>query len=298
MTRGTISWLLSAALLLGATAGIAQSLPCNSVSPEVREYVRKRGACRDAKPAPRPRASTRPKSSISDSPTSEPRKLFVPDVIGRSYADAARALANFKVERIEAASAAPTGAVLAQNPAPATPAGPGSTVILQVSDGSLAPAAGTNPLAAPVTAAAAVSTTAPATDPAPASTTAQMPPQEPAVPSEAHGQFPTTLSAKVALIFGAGLLLGLLSGALLTRERLLRRQLAVSEYATPPAPPHRRQPVDQQPDESDPGGVSETGVNSEIRFAARFVPVETTIVLTPFPGADEVSIDSSSDHRA
>lgn len=291
--RGRISWLLSAALLLGAAAATAQSLPCTSVSPEVREYVRKRGACRDTKTAPGPRASAQSRSSLSDRPTSAPQKFFVPDVIGRSYANAVGALANFKVERIEAAGAAPTGEVLAQDPAPATLGRPGSTVILQVSDGSLATAASTNPAPAPVTAAAASSTTAPATDLASASTAAPMLPQEPAVPSGARGQFSTALSANAALIFGAGVLLGLLSGALLMRGRLLRRQLAVGEYAPPPTIPQH-----QQPAVADAGRPSEPGASSEIRFAARLVAAETTIAMAPFPGADEVSIDYSSDHHA
>ena len=358
MTRGRISWLLSAALLLGATAATAATLPCTSVSPEAREYVRSRGACRDPKPVPRPRASTQAKSSVSQSPTSAPEKLVVPDVIGRSYADAARALANFNVERVELANAAPTGEVLAQEPAPATPGHPGSTVILQVSDGSIVTAASTNPVTPAVTAAAASSTTAPATDLAPASTAAPTPPQEPAVPPGAGGQFPAALSANAALIFGAGVLLGLLSGALLMRGRLLRRQPAFGEYAAPPTLRQRQQPVDQQPvtqqpvtqqpvdqqpvtqqpvarqpvdqqrrslssrllssrstqqpvdqqpvvqqpadqqpvaqqsadqqpaDQqpagSDAGGVSEPCAPSGIRFAARFVSAETTIVLAPF----------------
>ena len=213
-------------------------------------------------------------------------------MIGRSLADAARALAEFKVERVEEANAAPAGEVLAQEPAPATLGRPGSTVILQVSDGSLAGAASTNPVTAPVTAAAAPSARAPA------STAAPLPPQEPIVPPGARGQFPTVFSAVAALIFGVGALLGLLSGALLMRQRLLRRQPAVGEYAPPPTLPQRQQLVDQRPAESDTGGVSKTGASSEIQFAARFVPVETTIVLAPFPGADELSIGHSSDHHA
>jgi hypothetical protein len=145
-----------------------------------------------------------------------------------------------------------------------------------------------------------------------------MPPQEPAVPPGARGQFPTALSANAALIFGAGVLLGLLSGALLMRERLLRRQVAVGEYVPTPTLPQRQQPVAQQPVaqqvvdqqalgqqpvaqqavELEAGGVSQTGATPEIRFAARLVPGETTIVLAPSPGADEVSIEHSSDHHA
>jgi hypothetical protein len=85
-------------------------------------------------------------------PTSAQQNGLVPDVIGRSFKEAARTLAKFKVERIETASAAPAGEVLAQEPAPAALSRPGSTVILQVSDGSLAVATNKNPVMAPATA--------------------------------------------------------------------------------------------------------------------------------------------------
>lgn len=295
--RDRFSWLLSAALLLGATAATAQPLPCTSVSPEAREYVRSRGACRDPKPAPRPRVSKKPKSSVSESPASARQTHSVPDVIGRSYADAARALANFKVERIDAPGAAPTGEVLAQDPAPGRP---GSTVILRVSDGSLATAASAHPVTAPVTAAAASSTTAAPADLPPAALAARMPPQEPTALPEARGQFSTALSANAALIFGAGALLGLLSGALLMRERMRRHQPAVDDYVRPPTLPQVQKPIDPQPlgprpAESDGVGVSEHGAPSEIRFAARIIPVETTIAFAPFPDGDEVSVDG--EHR-
>jgi hypothetical protein len=298
MKRGRISCLVSAALLLGATAATAQPLPCASVSPDVREYVRNRGACRDAKTAPRARASTQSKSSASGSPTSAHQNQLLPHVIGRSFTDAARALARFKVERIETASAAPAGEVLAQEPAPAALGRPGSTVILQVSDGSLAGAASTNPVTAPATAAAASSAPAPATSLAPASTTFPLPPQEPIDPPRARSQFPTAFLAIAAIIFGAGLSLGLLSGALLMRQRLLRAQLAVGEHAPAPTLPEPQQPVDQRPAESDACGLSETGGPSEIRFAARLVPAATTIVLAPLPDADGISIEHSSDYHA
>jgi hypothetical protein len=298
MKRSRIQWLVSAALLLGATAATTQPLPCDSVSPEAREYVRNRGACSDAKPAPRPRASARSKSSASGSPASAQQNQLVPHVIGRSFTDAARALAKFKVERIETANAAPAGEVLAQEPAPAALGRPGSTVILQVSDGSLTGAASTNPVTAPATAAAASSAPAPATSLAPASTAVPLPPQEPIDPPGARGQFPTAFSAIAALIFGAGFSLGLLSGALLMRRRLLRGQLAVGENAPPPTLPQRQQPVDQRPAESDACDLSETGGSSEIRFAARLVPAATTIVLAPLPDADGISIEHSSDYHA
>ena len=302
MKRGRIPWLVSSALLLGASAAIAQPLPCASVSAEVREYVRNRGACSDAVAAPRPRSSKQSKSSASDA-TSAQKNGLVPDVIGRSFKDAARALAKFKVERIETASAAPAGEVLAQQPAPAAPSRLGSTVILQVSDGSLAVATSTNPVAAPASAAAAssaptpVTAAAPSSAPAPASTAVPLP-QEPIDPPGARGQFPTALSASAALIFGAGILLGLMSGALLMRQRLLRAQPAVGEIAPAPPLPQRQLSVDQRPAESDARGLSETDASPETQFAARLVPAVTTIVLAPLPDADGISIEHSSDYHA
>jgi hypothetical protein len=288
-------------------------------------------------------------------------------------------LANFKVERVVTASAAPAGEVLAQEPAPAALGREGSTVILRVSDGSLATAASTDaasapvtaPVTTPVTAAVASSTTAPAMDPTPATTTVPMLPQEPAGPPGAGGQNPTALSASAALMFGAGMLLGLLSGALLMRARLLRRQPAAIEVSPPPPlaqsqqpveqqplaqQPADQQPVDQQPVDQQPVDqqaveqpveqqrveqqpveqqrVDEHPVNHEpvdeqrgeqpidetpvheqpaesdasdlpqhcalsaIRFTARFVPGETTIVFAPFLRADEVSLEDSIDHHA
>ena len=303
MKRGRISWLLSAALLLGATAATAQPLPCASVSPEAREYVRSRGACRDVKPAPRPRKSTQPKAGTSGSPPSAQQNPVVPQVSGRSHADNA-----------------PAGEAPAQEPAPAALGRPGSTVTLQVSDGSLAGAAGTTPVAAPVTAAAAASAPAPATSLAPVPTAVPLLPQEPIDAPGARGQFPAALSANAALIFGAGVALGLLSGALLMRQRLLRGQLKVGASAPQPTLllPQRQQPVDQEladlalgdqqpvdqqpveqlsidgqpvdppPAESDAGGVPETSAPPEIQFAAWLVPVTTTIVLAPRRATDGI----------
>ncbi len=273
--RAKISWLLSATLLLGATAVTAQSFPCASVAPDVRERVREAGACRDATPddaalkdaapassavtvilsdgtvvrvpreisadirdeskraatsktAARARAFTQSEPDASSEPAPALQKLKVPDVIGRSYADAGRALAEFKVDRIETASATPSGEVLAQEPAPATLMLPGSTVSLQVSDGSLASAAGTTPVTAPATAAAASSTPAPATGSTAASEATPVPASEPTVLPEPRGQFPIAFSANAALILGAGVLLGLF-GALLVRQSLPRRKLAADE---------------------------------------------------------------------
>jgi PASTA domain len=323
MKRGRISGLVCAALLLGATAATAQPA-CDSVSPEVRDYVRSRGACREAKKAPRPRASTQSKSGATGSPTPAQQNESIPNVIGRSYTDAARALAKFKVERVATVSDAPPGEVLAQEPAPAALGRPGSTVVLRVSDGLLARPASTNAVTAPATAAEASSAPAPATTAAPlppqepinpvtapatvaaassapapstsvasATTAVPLPPQEPIDPPGARGPFPTAFVAIAALIFAFGVSLGLLAGVLLMRQRLLRGQQAVDKEAPPPTLPQRQQPVDQQLAESDAGSLSESDAAAEVRCAARLVPAATTILL----GAERISIEYSSDYR-
>jgi len=300
---GRGSWPLSAALMLGATAATAQPLPCASVSAEVREYVRQRGACRDAKVAPRPRASTRPVSKVSDVPPSAHKKLPVPNVIGRSSADAAHELAGFPVELVESASARPAGEVLAQEPAPATFIPAGSTVSLQISDGSLFRTASTDPVAAPAAAAAA---SPPVPSSAPEATPAPMPPEGAVIPPGAGEYLPSGFAGRTTLIFGAGAALGLLLGALSMRQWLLRRRPAIGISAPVPTLPPSWQPADQQSaaqpsrDErrasSTAAGLPGTGLADEIQFAAWLVPIATTILLAP--GADKATIRNSSDHYA
>ena len=338
--RAKISWLLSATLLLGATAATAQSFSCASVAPEVRERVREAGACRAATPddaapkdaapassavtvslsdgtvvrvpreisanirdgrqraatsktAARAGASTQSEPDATGDPAPALQKLKVPDVIGRSYADAGRALGEFKVDRIVTASAAPSGEVLAQEPAAATLMLPGSTVSLHVSDGSLASAAGTTPVTAPATASAASVTPLPATDSTATSAAAPVPASEPPVTPEPRGRFPIAFFANAVLILGAGVLLGLLCGALLVRQWLLRRKLAADENAAPPPPSRHQQRV-----ETGAGGVSETGAAREIRFATRLDMGETMIEWGPLPDGDPVAIEHLSDHHA
>lgn len=253
---------------------------------------RKRAATNEPAPpksAPRARESAQSKPGASGGPVPALQKLRVPDVIGRSYADAGSALSEFKVDRIETANSAPAGEVLAQEPAPGAVVLPGSGVSLQVSDGSLASAADTTSVTAPAIAAAPPSAPAPAADPAPA--TAPAPASEPAVQPAPRGRFPIAFSANSALILGAGVLLGLLLGALLMRQWLLRRKLAADENA-PPTLYQNQQPVD-----TDTGGVSETEAASEIRFAARLDPGETTIELAPLADGEEVAIEHSSDQH-
>jgi PASTA domain len=264
---------------------------------------RKRAATNETAPpksAPRAGESAQAKRGASGGRVPALQKLKVPDVIGRSDADAGSALAEFKVDRIETASAAPAGEVLAQEPAPATLVLPGSSVSLQVSDGSLASAADTTPVTAPATAAASPSAPAPAADPAPApaadpapaSVTDPAPAAEPTVTPATRGRFPIAFSANTALILGAGVLLGLLLGALLMHQWLLRRKLAADENAAPPTLYQNQQPVD-----TGTGAVSETEAASEIRFAARLDPGETTIELGPLADGEEVAIEHSSDQH-
>ena len=337
--RSKISWLLSATLLLGATAATAQSFSCASVAPEVRERVRETGACRDATPdnaapkdvapassavtvslsdgtvvrvpreisatirdgrqraatsktAARASASRQSAPDASGDPAPAPQKLKMPDVIGRSYANAGRALGDFKVDRIATASAAPSGEVLAQDPAAATPMLPGSTVRLHVSDGSLASAAGTTPITAPATASAASSTPVPAIDSTATSVAAPVRASQPPVMPEPRGRFPIAFPNAV-LILGTFLLFGLLFGALLARQWLLRRKLAGDENTAPPTPSRLQQRVD-----TGAGGVSESGAAPEISFAARLDSGETTIEWAPLPDGDQVAIEPSSEHHA
>jgi beta-lactam-binding protein with PASTA domain len=77
----------------------------------------------------------------------EPAPIAVPKVIGQSQQASTSALAGFRVESTSVASAEPAGRVIAQDPAPGTALGPGATVRLQVSDGSLARSAAQPPLA-------------------------------------------------------------------------------------------------------------------------------------------------------
>jgi PASTA domain len=260
------------------------------------------------KRVPRAGESAQSKPDASGGPVPALQKLEVPDVIGRSYVDAGSALAEFKVDRIETANSAPAGEVLAQEPAPGSLVPPGSGVSLQVSDGSLASAADATSVTAPATAAAPPSAPAPAADPgpatapdpapataadpAPATAADSTPASQPTVPPATRGRFPIAFSANTALILGAGVLLGLLLGALLMRQWLLRREPAADENAAPPTLYQSQEPV-----EIGVGGVSSTEAAPEIRFAARLEPGETTIELAPLADGEEVAIEHSSDQH-
>ncbi|MGH6610548.1 MAG: PASTA domain-containing protein, partial [Burkholderiaceae bacterium] len=151
-----------------------------------------------------PRAATRvaPGSTIVLTVSSAPRALIeifeMPNVVGRSYADASRALAEFKVTRTETAGKAPRDQVLSQIPAAGSTLQPGDAVTLQVSAGAAnAQAVATPEADAKIAANAAASS---ASDPS-----------EPG-------------SWRAALAIGAAVLLGVIAGALVMRQWLIRQR--------------------------------------------------------------------------
>ena len=334
-TRAKIALLLSASLL--AVAAAAQPAPCASVAPEVRDRVRKAGACRDVADDAATNAAVAPSdtvtmklsngtvvripreisSNINDGrkrpATNEPappksvppagksaqsglgasgdrslapQKLEVPDVIGVSDADAGSALAEFNVDRIQKASAAPAGQVVAQEPGPASLVLPGSTVSLQISDGSLTAASGGG---MPAT------TEAPASAPAAPAIPALAPVAELVPPTTRNNEpatraFPIVFSANNALVLGVGMSIGLIFGALLMRQWLLRRGLMADQSAAAAAL-DQNQPVDTA------SGMSAIQVVPEVRFAARRDPGETTIEFVPFADDEAVAIEQWSEQH-
>ena len=218
-------------------------------------------------------SSSEPPTAVTKAPAvSEMREP--PNVIGRSYADAANALTEFKVARVEVASAAPTGEVLAQDPAPGSPLPPGSPIALRVSDGSIAIAAA----AVPAPSAASVA-------PAPQLEPSTAPVQNDRV----AGAFIDEIASNVVATVVVSLLLGLLLGAVLMRLALLARSRA---FDTPPA-----EHVDIVPAEID-GSQAAAEVHTvaaikprhEIKFTAWLDPGETTINFTDLLEDEEAAI--------
>ena len=259
---------------------------------------RKRPATNEAAPpksVPRASASAPSKPAVRGGAPLAPQKLQVPDVIGRSDTDAGNALAEFKVDRVQTASAAPAGEVLAQAPAPSSLVLPGSTVSLQVSDGSLAAAAttGTVPAAtdASTTAPAAAAVTAPANAavPAPAPVAKLVPPAT-TTSESATRVFPIVFSANNALILGAGVTLGLILGALLMRQWLLRRESMADEIVAAPTR-NQNQSVDTA------SVALAADLVAEVRFAARRDPGETTIEFVALADDEAVAIEQSSEQH-
>jgi beta-lactam-binding protein with PASTA domain len=207
----------------------------------------------------------------------------IPNVVGRSGADASRLLADFKVDRIKVvANAAPSGQVLAQDPAPGTAVAPGSTIGLQMSDGSLANPAATTP--------AVSSARSPATPPV-------QTPTDASTPSVQSRQFAITSISNGVLILIGVVLTGLVLGALLMRRRALGAAPAIEAVTAEPtgtAPvvvaPVEIVPADVALPETDRGGVP----LPEIRVAARLDAGETKIEFTALK-ADETMLEHSSE---
>jgi hypothetical protein len=94
--------------------------------------------------------------------------------------------------------------------------------------------------------------------------------------------------ANTALVLGAGVLLGLMLGALLMHQWLLRRaSMAEDEAAAPTF--SRQEPLDTASPVPSTEGVP------EVRFAARREPAETTIELAPLADDEAVLTEPSSE---
>jgi hypothetical protein len=217
-------------------------------------------------------------SAVAQSPAPVIETLELPNVIGRSSADATAALAEFQVDRIEVvANAAPSGQVLAQDPAPGTQVPVGTPIGLQVSDGSLASAA-----------AAAAQQVAPPAAPAPTSTS------EPA-------RAPMTLPSIAVLLLIAGVLLGLTLGAVLMRRWLVARHAAGTEALAPTITPSPLEPIGAPPEASmakvvEPVAMPVSAMAAApITFSARLEEGETTIEFTAPSDVDEMTLEYSRD---
>lgn len=226
-------------------------------------------------------SSTEPPSVVAKAPAVN-EMLEVPNMIGRSYADAANVLTRFQVERVEVESAAPTGEVLAQDPAAGNSLPPGSPIALRVSDGSLANAPATVP--AP-----------PVTSVAPASQLE--PPTAPLQNDRAAGSFMGGIASNVVAALVAGVLLGLLLGALLMRRALLVRSRAIE---TAPAELLDIAPaeIDSSQATAEVHAVAPIEPPLEIKFTAWLEPYETTIKFADLLEDEEAAIEYSRDQYA
>jgi len=254
---------------------------------------------------------------VSSGPARAPTPVIetfeMPNVVGRSYGDASAALSEFKVTRIEKASEAPSGQVLAQEPAPNTAVAPGSAVGLQVSDGSLAGAARASaeiatPVATAGDAAPAAATPAIEAAPAPAATAAAemtTPAAETTAPAAAtsptaaapvpaqSNRLPVTFPSSATLLLIAGVLFGLGLGALLTRRWFLGRQSM--EDLEPVAPAHIA------PEKIDvlavpvaaPVAMPVAESAPKVKFTSRLDGGETTIEFAAPADADETTMEHS-----
>ena len=232
--------------------------------------AQRRSAAQSESQSSRAKQIPSPNAVGSSDPVRGTETVELPNVVGRSGADASRLLADFKADRIEVvANAAPSGQVLAQDPAPGTAVPPGSTIGLQVSDGSLANPATTTPVVS-------------------------------LLPSMSND----------ALILIGVVLTSLLLGALWMRRRAfggVRAVDAVTAGPTGTAPvvaapveiapvevaPAEIAPVEVAPVEVAPTEIDRGGVPlPEIRVAARLDAGETTIEFTALE-ADETTLEHS-----
>ncbi len=267
-----------------------------SVAPvprEVPQSLTPRGAAAPSKPAPRRARVAQIPARSAVAPTAAIETIELPKVIGRSSADAATALAEFKVERIEVvANAAPSGQVLAQDPAPGTLLRAGSSIGLQVSDGSLASVS--------------TATAAQAPGVTPASTRSAAP-----APTRPPLTFPST----AVLLLIAGVLLGLGLGAQLMRRWLAKRHRVASEGLVPTVfvptvdavTPHKttfetaarpvvsRVPPAAAPPMAVPLMTVPAVTAAAITFAARLDEGQTAVEFAAPSDADEMALEYSRD---
>lgn len=272
-------------------AGARQlSVPNGAVSSSKSAVLIPRSAAVSSKtPAIRVKAAqVTARRASAPSPAQVTETIELPKVIGRSSADAGPALAEFKVERIEVvANAAPSGQVLAQDPAPGTLLPAGSPIGLQVSDGTLASARTATPAAAPQAASA------------------------PAHPvASTATQAPWTFPSIAVLLLIAGVLLGLGLGAQLMRGWLAKRHRADPEPLVPTVvqtpvdtvTPHEitfesaAQPVAVAvPPAVAPAIVAPAMTAAAITFAARLDEGKTTVEFPALSDADEMALEYSRD---
>jgi len=232
-------------------------------------------------------AQTPARKAGAQSPAPVTETLELPNVVGRTSAAATAALAEFKVDRIEVvANAAPSGQVLAQDPAPGTQAPVGTSIGLQLSDGSLANVRTSAP---PVTSTAEASldpTAAPSPSPTPERAVAPVP-----------GRAPMTFPSTAVLLLIAGVLLGLGLGALLMRRWLARPRAAETEAFVPTAvSPPVVEPVAKA---FEPAALSVPAIAvAPITFAARLEEGQTTIEFAAPSDADEMTLEYARDLHA
>ncbi len=266
------------------------SVPNGTVPSSKSAVLTPRNAAASSKaPASRAKAArVTARSASASSPARVTETIELPKVIGRSSADAGPALAEFKVERIEVvANAAPSGQVLAQDPAPGTLLPAGSSIGLQVSDGSLASASTAPPAAAPQVASAPANPVAP-------------------TPTRAPLAFPSI----AVLLLSAGVLLGVGLGAQLMRRWLAKRHRVDAETCVPTAVPgpvdaltshettfeRDAQPVALAvPAAVAPAIVAPAMTTAAITFAARLDEGKTTVEFPAASDADEMALEYSRD---